>query len=81
MIFPVKRLADLGFEILATEGTAEVLRRHGVDATVVRKHYEPDDGTPDASQRILAGEIDLIVNTPVRRRARGWTATRSAPRR
>ena len=30
MIFPVKRLADLGFEIVATEGTAEVLRRNGV---------------------------------------------------
>ena len=30
MIFPVKRLADLGFEILATEGTAEVLRRNGI---------------------------------------------------
>ncbi len=64
MVFPVKRLADLGFEILATEGTAEVLYRHGVVATVVRKHYQPDDGTPDAVQRILAGEIDLIVNTP-----------------
>jgi carbamoyl-phosphate synthase large subunit len=64
MVFPVKRLADLGFEILATEGTAEVLYRHGVVATVVRKHYEPDDGTPDAVQRILAGEVDLIVNTP-----------------
>ncbi|MFI5101369.1 MAG: carbamoyl-phosphate synthase large subunit, partial [Actinomycetes bacterium] len=64
MVFPVKRLADLGFEILATEGTAEVLYRHGVVATVVRKHYEPDDGTPDAVARILAGEIDLIVNTP-----------------
>jgi carbamoyl-phosphate synthase large subunit len=64
MVFPVKRLADLGFEILATEGTAEVLHRHGVVATVVRKHYEPDDGTLDAVQRILAGEVDLIVNTP-----------------
>src|SRR5206468_8692317 len=38
MVFPVKRLADLGFEILATEGTAAVLRRHGVVAQVVRKH-------------------------------------------
>jgi len=28
MIFPIKRLADLGFKILATDGTAEVLRRH-----------------------------------------------------
>ena len=64
MVFPLKRLADLGFEILATEGTAEVLYRCGVVATVVRKHYEPDDGTPDAVQRILAGEIDLIINTP-----------------
>jgi carbamoyl-phosphate synthase large subunit len=64
MIFPLKRLADLGFEILATEGTAEVLYRCGVVATVVRKHYEPDDGTLDAVQRILAGEVDLIINTP-----------------
>ncbi len=64
MVFPVKRLADLGFEILATEGTAEVLYRCGVVATVVRKHYEPDDGTLDAVQRIHAGEIDLIINTP-----------------
>ena len=40
MIFPIKRLADLGFEILATQGTAEVLRRNGVQATVVRKHFE-----------------------------------------
>jgi carbamoyl-phosphate synthase large subunit len=64
MVFPVKRLADLGFEILATEGTAEVLHRHGVVATVVRKHYQDDDGTPDAVERIMAGEVDLIVNTP-----------------
>ena len=40
MIFPIKVLADLGFEILATQGTAEVLRRNGVEATVVRKHFE-----------------------------------------
>src|ERR1700691_3949428 len=37
MIFPVKRLADLGFEIWATEGTAEALRRNGVRAKIVRK--------------------------------------------
>ena len=30
MIFPIKRLADLGFEIVATAGTGEVLRRHGI---------------------------------------------------
>ena len=66
MIFPVKALADLGFEILATEGTAEVLRRNGVHAKIVRKQSEGPG--PEASrpvvQRILDGEVDLIVNTP-----------------
>ncbi len=66
MIFPIKRLADLGFEILATQGTAEVLRRNGVATTVVRKHTEGpgEDGEPTIVGRILAGEVDLIVNTP-----------------
>ena len=62
MIFPVKRLADLGFEVFATEGTAQVLRRNGVVATVVGKHShgKGDDIVP----MVLAGEIDLIFNTP-----------------
>jgi carbamoyl-phosphate synthase large subunit len=62
VLFPVKRLADLGFEVLATEGTAGVLRRNGVEATVVGKHShgKGDDIVP----RILAGEVDLILNTP-----------------
>jgi carbamoyl-phosphate synthase large subunit len=83
MVFPVKRLADLGFRILATEGTAEVLRRSGVVAEVVRKHYLPDDGTPDTVQRILDGEIDLIVNTPfgVGARLDGYEIRTAAVRR
>jgi carbamoyl-phosphate synthase large subunit len=66
VIFPVKRLADLGFEILATEGTAQVLSRNGVVATVVRKHSAGPgpDGEPTVVQRIIDGEVDLIVNTP-----------------
>jgi len=66
MIFPVKVLADRGFEILATQGTAEVLRRNGVLVTVVRKHFEGPgpDGEPTTVQLIAAGEIDLVVNTP-----------------
>jgi carbamoyl-phosphate synthase large subunit len=66
MIFPVKRLADLGFEILATEGTAAVLRRHGVVAQVVRKHTQgrSASGEPTIVTRILDGEVDLVVNTP-----------------
>ncbi len=66
MIFPIKVLADRGFEILATQGTAEVLRRNGVQVTVVRKHFEGPgpDGEPTTVQLIQAGEIDLVVNTP-----------------
>jgi carbamoyl-phosphate synthase large subunit len=66
MVFPVKRLADLGFEILATEGTAEVLRRNGLKATVLRKqhHGRGAAGEPTTVDAILAGDIDLIVNTP-----------------
>jgi carbamoyl-phosphate synthase large subunit len=68
MVFPVKRLADLGFEIWATAGTAEVLRRNGVRAKIVRKHSDgagtAGDGEPTVVTRILDGEVDLIVNTP-----------------
>ncbi len=61
MIFPVKRLAELGFDVLATEGTAETLRLAGVQAVVVRKFSE---GSPNVVDRILAGEVDLVLNTP-----------------
>ena len=64
MVFPVLRLADLGFEVLATEGTADVLRRHGVDATVVRKHSEAAAGVETIVDRILAGDVEMIINTP-----------------
>jgi carbamoyl-phosphate synthase large subunit len=60
-IFPVKRLADLGFAVLATAGTAQVLRRNGVDAQLVPKYRA---GPDDCVQRILRGDIDLVFNTP-----------------
>ncbi|PZS33053.1 MAG: carbamoyl phosphate synthase large subunit, partial [Pseudonocardiales bacterium] len=61
MIFPVKRLADLGFDIVATQGTADVLRRNGVDTTVVGKH---GDGPGNIVELINDGRIDLVINTP-----------------
>ncbi len=66
MVFPVKRLADLGFEIWATRGTGEILRRNGVRATIVRKHGDGrgPTGEPTIVERIMAGQVDLIVNTP-----------------
>ncbi len=61
MVFPIRRLADLGFEILATGGTADVLRRHGIATTVVRKHFEGGETIVDL---ILGGGVDMIINTP-----------------
>ncbi|TCK22752.1 carbamoyl-phosphate synthase large subunit [Pseudonocardia endophytica] len=66
MVFPVRRLADIGFRVLATDGTAEMLRRNGIKVDVVRKHS--DGSTPDKPtvvDTILAGDVDLILNTPV----------------
>jgi carbamoyl-phosphate synthase large subunit len=64
MIFPVKRLADLGFSIVATAGTGEVLRRHGVECEIVPKHYEADGQGRDAVSLIASGQVALVINTP-----------------
>ncbi|NNM44736.1 carbamoyl-phosphate synthase large subunit [Knoellia koreensis] len=64
MIFPVKRLADLGFTIVATTGTADVLRRNGISSEVVHKVSERDEGEQSIVDLILAGEIAMVVNTP-----------------
>jgi len=65
-IFPVKRLADLGFTVLATEGTAQVLRRQDVEVTTIRKASQGPgpNGEKTVVQAILDGEVDLIFNTP-----------------
>ena len=63
--FPVKRLTEMGFTILATEGTAAVLHRNGVASTVVRKASEGRvAGGPTIVDLITAGEVDIVVNTP-----------------
>ncbi|MFH8554762.1 carbamoyl-phosphate synthase large subunit [Streptomyces celluloflavus] len=66
MIFPARELVAHGFELLATSGTAEVLRRNGINATVVRKHSEGEGphGEKTIVQLIHDGQVDLIVNTP-----------------
>nr|WP_194719802.1 carbamoyl-phosphate synthase large subunit [Cellulosimicrobium arenosum] len=66
IVFPVKRLAELGFEILATGGTASVLRRNGIASRVVRKFSSGrgPDGEPTIVDLITDGQVDLVVNTP-----------------
>jgi carbamoyl-phosphate synthase large subunit len=65
-IFPIKRLSDLGFDIVATEGTADILQRNGIPARVIRKQFEGTgaEGEPTSVDAINNGEIDLIINTP-----------------
>nr|MCH9831323.1 carbamoyl-phosphate synthase large subunit [Actinomycetes bacterium] len=65
-IFPVKRLSDLGFDIVATEGTADILQRNGIPVRVIRKQFEGKGphGEPTAVDSIHSGDIDLIINTP-----------------
>ncbi|MGA6205006.1 carbamoyl-phosphate synthase large subunit [Nocardia testacea] len=71
MVFPVKRLHDLGFRILATAGTAEMLRRNGIPCEQVRKHSDPVSAAggntppqPSIVDQIRDGEVDMVFNTP-----------------
>jgi carbamoyl-phosphate synthase large subunit len=61
VLLPARRLAELGFEVLATRGTAAVLARAGVRVTPVLKRSE---GSPNAEDLIEAGKVDLVINTP-----------------
>ena len=69
-------LQECGFRILATEGTAGFLNKHGVTCVTVRKNSE---GTGPMGERTIveiinSGDIDLVINTPVGRGTRqdGW---------
>jgi len=66
VVLPVRRLSQLGYKILATSGTAAILNRHGINATIVRKHSADDQAPagPSIVEMISAGEVDVVVNTP-----------------
>ena len=61
IIFIAKKLADLGFTLLATTGTSKVLASNGLEVKNVLKIGE---GRPNIADLIKNGEIDLIINTP-----------------
>ena len=65
VILPAHRLQQLGFTLLATEGTAEILSRNGIAVTVVPKYSETHDSDrKNVVDLIDAGAIDIVVNTP-----------------
>ncbi|WP_278101594.1 carbamoyl-phosphate synthase large subunit [Microbacterium proteolyticum] len=65
VILPAHRLQELGFELMATEGTAEILARNGIRVQVVEKYSETQgSGQQNVVDLINDGKIDMIVNTP-----------------
>ena len=84
-IAPAKSLIDLGFTILATTGTAIILRDAGIAVTEVRKYSEGQGAMGERTivDLLHAGEIDLVINTPVGRgtRADGWMIRTAAIQR
>ena len=64
VVLPVRRLQQLGYQILATAGTASMLKRHGIEVSVVRKYSEDNVDGPNIVDLITAGEVDVVVNTP-----------------
>ena len=66
LVLPIKRLSELGFDILATAGTASVLKRNGIASTTVRKHSDGRGaaGEPTIVDLIAEGKVDMVVNTP-----------------
>ncbi|SDW72813.1 carbamoyl-phosphate synthase large subunit [Celeribacter indicus] len=60
MVEAIRTLSDLGFEIIATRGTAKFLKEHGVGSQIVNKVYE---GRPNIVDMMKDGEIALVLNT------------------
>jgi carbamoyl-phosphate synthase large subunit len=64
-VLPIARdLAQLGFALMATRGTAAFLRAHGIDVDVV---YKVNEGRPNVADQIVNRKIDLVINTPLGR--------------
>jgi carbamoyl-phosphate synthase large subunit len=59
-----RRLARLGFELMATRGTAAELRAAGL---AVEKVFKVNEGRPNIADHMLSGKIDLMINTPLGR--------------
>ena len=71
----VRTLFELGFELIATEGTQERLLKDGIEARLIRKVSEKRNSEDiSAVELIESGQINLVVNTPFGRDARndGW---------
>jgi carbamoyl-phosphate synthase large subunit len=67
MVEPARKLKDLGFKIISTSGTAQVLRDAGIEVETVRKLKE---GRPNILDLMANGDVQFIFNTPSGKGAR-----------
>ena len=63
VVLPALRLQELGYRLVATQGTQVVLARNGITSETVLKHSQQESGVTIVDL-INRGEIDMIVNTP-----------------
>jgi carbamoyl-phosphate synthase large subunit len=63
IILPALRFSQLGFKIVATEGTAEILQRNGIPATIIGK-VSSKLGDDTIVELINRDEVDIVINTP-----------------
>jgi carbamoyl-phosphate synthase large subunit len=79
------KLQEMGFNLIATAGTAAILKEQGISATIVRKHSEGTGplGEKTIVEQMVSGQIDLVINTPVGRGSRqdGWVIRTTAVQR
>ena len=84
-IHAAAKLQEMGFNLIATAGTAAILKEQGISATIVRKHSEGTGplGEKTIVEQMVSGQIDLVINTPVGRGSRqdGWVIRTTAVQR
>jgi carbamoyl-phosphate synthase large subunit len=61
LMLVAQRLEELGFKLVATQGTVKALQRYGVHAELVKKIHE---GRPNVLDLLKSGQIQLVINTP-----------------
>src|SRR5699024_13037 len=63
IVLPALRLQELGYKLLATQGTQVVLARNGIESETARKHSRQSEGETIVDL-INRGDVDMVVNTP-----------------
>ncbi|MFA6540870.1 MAG: carbamoyl-phosphate synthase large subunit [Bacteroidota bacterium] len=73
----IRDYVNLGFKVIGTEGTAQFLQSHGIDAGSV---FKVNEGRPNIVDAIKNGEVQMVINTPLGEESRydeysiGWAA-------